>query len=101
LAGHDETELVQPAEGRQISADEPSISSRADGSVSHVEVFRIRCVGTLIIGRPRPLPRDRRAEIYTVNWEEPVCLDLDVVADVMQAAALSRFVTLNCASGSP
>jgi len=72
LTSHEQPELVQAAEGGQISSAEPSIRSRADGSVKHVEVFRIRRVGTLIFGRPRPLSRDRRARIYTVNWEEPL-----------------------------
>jgi hypothetical protein len=38
----------------------------------HVEVFRMGSVRTPIIGRPRPLPRQRRAvHLYTLNCEEP------------------------------
>ena len=48
-----ETEVVQPAEGSQVRANE--------GSVRHVEVFRMGGVGTSIIGRPRPSPAQRRA----------------------------------------
>jgi len=41
-------------------------------SVRHVEVFQMGSVRTSIIGRPRRLPRDRRAALrYTVNYEEP------------------------------
>ena len=36
-------------------------SGRREGSVRHVEVFRMGGVGTSILGRPRPLPGDRRA----------------------------------------
>ena len=33
----------------------------------------MRCVGTFILGRPRPLPRQRRADhLYTLICEEPV-----------------------------
>ena len=48
LSHHDETELVQTAERRQIRTGE--------GNVGHVEVFQTGRVGTPIIGRPRPLP---------------------------------------------
>jgi len=41
LAGHLESELVETAEGGQISACEPSIRARRDGSVGHVEVFQM------------------------------------------------------------
>ena len=65
LAGHRQTELVEPAERGQVRA-------RGEGSVRHVEVFRMGSVGTSILGRPRPLsrppPRQRR---YTLNCEEP------------------------------
>jgi len=62
LPDHHETELVETAERRQIRAGE--------GSVTHVEVFRLGGVGTPIIGRPRPSPRHRRASSYTLNPEE-------------------------------
>ena len=68
LAGHDEAELVQAAEGGQIRAGEASTS----GNVRHVEVFRMGSVRTSILRRPRPLSRYRRAVIYTLNWEEPL-----------------------------
>ncbi|WP_255788331.1 hypothetical protein, partial [Mycobacteroides abscessus] len=43
------------------------------GSVRHVEVFRMRSVGTLIFERPRPLSRQRRANhLYTLICEEPL-----------------------------
>ncbi len=72
LAGHRQAELGQATEGSQISAVEPSIRFSADGSVRHVEVFRMRRVGTFILGRPRPLSPHRRAGIYTLIWEEPL-----------------------------
>lgn len=49
LSGHLQTELGEAAERGQVRASE--------GSVRHVEVFRMGGVGTSIIGRPRPLPR--------------------------------------------
>jgi hypothetical protein len=49
LAGHLQPEFIEAAERGQIRASK--------GSVRHVEVFQIRCVGTLIFGRPRPLSR--------------------------------------------
>lgn len=59
------TKLIEAAERRQIRAGE--------GSVTHVGVFQESGVGTFILGRPRHLPRDRRAgPDYTVIWEEPV-----------------------------
>jgi hypothetical protein len=63
---HDfETELIQARERSQVRASE--------GSVRHVEVFQMGSVRTPIIGRPRPLPGDRRADLrYTPNCEEPV-----------------------------
>ncbi|TDO56678.1 hypothetical protein EV651_11265 [Kribbella sp. VKM Ac-2571] len=61
-----ETELVKACERGQVRADE--------GSVRHVEAFWMRRVGTFIFGRPRPLPRQRRAHpLYTLNCEEPLC----------------------------
>lgn len=68
LAGHFKPELVDAAEGGQISAAETGHGS----SVSHVEVFQMRRVGTFIFGRPRPLSGHRRANpSYTLNCEEP------------------------------
>ena len=64
MTDDDEAELVQAGEGGQVRARK--------GSVRHVEVFQMRCVGTLILGRPRHLPRDRRADdTYTLICEEP------------------------------
>jgi hypothetical protein len=60
-----QAEFVKPGETGQVSASE--------GSVRHVEVFQMSGVGTFIIGRPRPLPSDRRAHHrYTLNCDEPV-----------------------------
>jgi hypothetical protein len=51
-------------------------SGEDTGSVRHVEVFPVDSVRTAIIGRPRPLPRQRRADQpYTLNCEEPVIRD--------------------------
>ena len=69
LSGHLQPKFVEAAESRQVSAGE----ARPTGSVRHVEVFRMRSVGTLIFERPRPLSRQRRANhLYTLNCEEPV-----------------------------
>jgi hypothetical protein len=68
LTGHDEAELVEPAQRGQVREGEPSNSD----SVRHVEVFQMDGVGTSILGRPRPLSRPRRADrFYTLIWEEP------------------------------
>jgi hypothetical protein len=73
--GHLQAELIQPAERGQVGT--------AKGSVTHVEVFPLGGVRTPIIGRPRPLPRHRRADpTYTLNCEEP---DVDA-ALVLRAA---------------
>ena len=65
LPGDLQPELVQAAERGQVRAGE--------GSVRHVEVFRMGGVRTPIIGRPRPLPGHRRADHrYTLNCEEPL-----------------------------
>ena len=54
LAGDFQVELVQAGESGQVGARE--------GSVRHVEVFRMRRVGTFILGRPRPSSSERRAD---------------------------------------
>ncbi len=60
-----EAEVVQAAERGQVRAGE--------GSVKHVEVFRMGSVRTPIIGRPRPLSSERRAApCYTLNCAEPL-----------------------------
>ena len=65
LPGHDQAELVKARERGQVGASE--------GSVGHVEVFRMGSVRTSILGRPRPLPRHRRADqAYTLICAEPV-----------------------------
>jgi hypothetical protein len=65
LPGYLQSELIEAAERGQIRASE--------GSVRHVEVFQLGGVRTPIIGRPRPLPRQRRADhLYTLNCEEPL-----------------------------
>jgi hypothetical protein len=53
-----EAELVESAERGQVRAGE----ARMRGSVRHVEVFRMRRVGTFILGRPRLLSGHRRAD---------------------------------------
>ena len=55
-----EAELVEAAERGQVRARE--------GSVRHVEVFRMGGVRTSILGRPRPLPGHRRAARYTLSF---------------------------------
>ena len=70
LAGHHQAELIEPNERGQIRAGE----ARNSGNVRHVEVFRMGGVRTSILGRPRPLSRDRRAGRYTLIWEEPLML---------------------------
>ncbi len=67
LAGGSQSQPVELAEGVEIR--------RSEGSVGHVEVFRMGSVGTSIIGRPRRLPGHRRAaSCYTLNCEEPLYL---------------------------
>lgn len=61
LASHLESEPVKTTERGQISAREPSIRARRDGSVRHVEVFRDERVGAFILGKPRHLSGQRRA----------------------------------------
>jgi hypothetical protein len=74
LPDHLQAELVEACERRQVRASE--------GSVRHVEVFPVGSVRTPILGRPRHLPRQRRAApphpddfpAYTFNCEEPANL---------------------------
>jgi len=69
LSNDFEAEPVEPGEGGQVGAAEAD----RRGSVGHVEVFRMGSVRTSILGRPRRLSWDRRAnDSYTLNWEEPV-----------------------------
>src|SRR5690606_4472643 len=56
LADDLQPELVKASERGQARADE--------GSVRHVEVFPVGSVRTPIIGRPRPLSDERRADTY-------------------------------------
>ena len=63
LPDHRQTEPIQQAERVEIRT--------AERRLRHVEVFRMGSVRTPIIGRPRPLPSDRRAHRYTLNYEEP------------------------------
>ncbi len=63
LADDIQAEVVEPAELGQVRGIE--------GSVGHVEVFRMGSVGTSIIGRPRPLSGHRRANaIYTLDSDD-------------------------------
>ena len=55
LPGHFQTKLIKPAERGEVRASE--------GSVMHVEVFRMVGVRTSILGRPRPPSRHRPAQI--------------------------------------
>ena len=60
-----ETELIQSAERGQVRASE--------GSVVHVEVFRMGSVRTSILEDLDPSPGQRRAHPrYTLNCEEPL-----------------------------
>jgi hypothetical protein len=64
LPGDFKAELVEAAERGQVRG--------AEGTVKHVEVFRMAGVGTSIFGRPRPLLHLRRADHrYTLNCDEP------------------------------
>ena len=59
LTHRGQSQGVQPQEGRQIRAGE--------GSLRHVEVSRDGCVAAPIIGRPRPLPKQRRTPTYALQ----------------------------------
>ncbi len=56
LADDFQAEVIETSERGQVRASE--------GSVRHVEVFRMGGVRTSIIGRPRPLSNERRADAY-------------------------------------
>jgi hypothetical protein len=57
LSDDGEAEAIKPSEGGQVG---PAEAGRR-GSVGHVEVFQMVSMRTSIFGRPRLLPRDRRA----------------------------------------
>ena len=79
LADSRQTELVKPAERREIWGSK--------GSLMHVEVFQMGSVGTSIIGRPRRLPSHRHAAlIHTLNCEEPLMLMFGVAVAVISGA---------------
>lgn len=61
LPNGDEAKFVETAERGQVRTAEAVLGS----SVGHVEVFQMRRVGTFILGRPRPLPGERRADRST------------------------------------
>ena len=64
--------LPDDFEAELINANERGQVRASEGSVKHVEVFPMGSVRTPIIGRPRPLPRQRRATPdYTLNCDEP------------------------------
>ena len=71
LASDHQTQLVKPGKRRQIRGREDRVR-HVWGSPPLGEVFQIEGVGTSIIGRPRPLPRQRPAHplTYTLDWEE-------------------------------
>lgn len=57
LSDDGEAEAIKPSEGGQVGPAEAGVR----GSVGHVEVFQMVSMRTSIFGRPRLLPRDRRA----------------------------------------
>jgi len=72
VLAHDlQAELVEASERGQVGARE--------GSVGHVEVFRMGSVRTSIFGRPRPTSADdappRSPRLYTLNCDEPTKVD--------------------------
>ena len=89
-----ETQLIYAGERGQVRA--------AEGSVRHVEVFRMGSVRTPIIGRPRPLSGHRRAaSYYTLNCEEPVFpLGSVLVASSWNVEALIAFRVLQGFAGA-
>src|SRR5690606_32501428 len=86
LADDLQAEVVQAGERGQVRARE--------GSVEHVEVFRVAGVGTSIIGRPRPLPSGRRAHyLYTLICDEPLwtaCMTARTMARRVIGRAMCR-----------
>ena len=73
--------LADDLQAKPVQTSERSQVRTSEGSVRHVEVFRMGGVGTSIIGRPRPLPGPRHAasrcspsrqSLYTLNCEEPL-----------------------------
>ncbi|RYG78550.1 hypothetical protein EU513_02815 [Yimella sp. RIT 621] len=54
----DKAKFVETAERGLVRSAEAVLGS----SVGHVEVFQMRRVGIFILGRPRPLPGERRAD---------------------------------------
>ena len=68
LTRHLQAQVIQACERAQVRAIE--------GSIGHVEVFRMDGVGISIIGRPRPLPGhdtpNPAHNTYTLKCEEPV-----------------------------
>ena len=64
--------LPDGLEAELVEAAERGEAGRGEGSVEHVEVFRMVSVGTSILGGPRPLSSHRPANPdYTLNCEEP------------------------------
>ena len=67
LTRHLQAQVIQACERAQVRAIE--------GSIGHVEVFRMDGVGISIIGRPRPLPGhdtpNPTHHTYTLKCEEP------------------------------
>ncbi|CAL8898581.1 hypothetical protein PGAAJM_07375 [Kocuria varians] len=67
--------LTHGLEAELVEAAERGEAGRGEGSVEHVEVFRMGSVGTSILGGPRRLPGHRHPNPgYTLNYEEPVKL---------------------------
>ncbi len=79
-----EAELVETAERGQVRANE--------GSVIHVEVLRMGSVRTSILGGPRPLSSDRRAQPdYTLSREEPAMDRSRYNADLENKTYIGKF----------
>ena len=90
--GDDAPELVEAAESRQIGAGERA-RAVTDGHVRHVEVFQMASMKTPILGRPRPLSRDRHARFrYSLNCEEPSWLRISyfLFRDLLTRAMVTR-----------
>jgi hypothetical protein len=68
--------LADGLEAEFVEAAEPGEAGRGEGSVEHVEVFRMGSVGTSILAGPRLLSGHRRPNpVYTLNCEEPRNID--------------------------